>query len=279
MFVTRLLWRMAIAIAVGCLPAVAVACGDDDGGGDEDAIREVLRTVERSWADQDYDTFASVHTEDGLRAELADAGDIETEEGRRQVFEEITAEERTIIHAIRTVEVDGETASAQIEVYNEGRESPPASAVIIAVGVDFVKDGDDWKVDNIELGGSPEVPDGADVVAAQANEFAFSLEKTEFDGGAIAFEIENVGQQPHHVVIEKAPEDFDIEEALQSEEPPDLVRLGGTPPWDPGETRTVTLTEELEPGRYILLCLMPDTDDPEETPHVLKGMHAEFRVN
>jgi hypothetical protein len=270
---------MAIAVAVGCLPAVAVACGDGDGGGDEDAIREVLRTVEKSWADQDYDTFASVHTEDGLRAELGDAGDIETEEGRRQVFDEITAEERTVIHAIRAIDVEGEAATAQIEVYNEGRDAPPASAVIIGVGLDFVKQDGEWKVDGIELGGSPEVPEGADVVAVQANEFAFSLEKAEFHGGRIALKVENVGQQLHHVVIEKAPEDFDIEEALQSDEPPDLVRLGGTPPWGAGETATITFTEELEPGRYILLCFMPDTDDPEETPHVLKGMHAEFRVN
>lgn len=97
---------------------------------------------------------------------------------------------------------------------------------------------------------------------------------------AYAFEVENVGDQPHHVVIEKIPEDLDIEATVQSDDEPEgLVHIGSTPPWEPGDTGTVVFTETLEPGRYVMLCFMPDTTDPEGAAHVEKGMWKEFRVN
>lgn len=89
----------------------------------------------------------------------------------------------------------------------------------------LLKDGEDWRIDGLEFG-SPKVPNGTQLVKVQASEFAFSLQE-EPDGGNVAFEVENVGDQQHHVVIEKIPEDLDIEAAVQSDDEPEgVVQIG-----------------------------------------------------
>jgi hypothetical protein len=40
----------------------------------------------------------------------------------------------------------------------------------------------------------------------------------------------------------------------------------------------IAFAEPLAPGKYALVCFFPDTDDPEFTAHVEKGMLAEFTV-
>jgi ketosteroid isomerase-like protein len=268
----------AVLIAGAIAGVLAIAACGGDGNKDQEAIEDAIRAFEQAWNDQDYDAFAAVHTEDGIKAELQDAEqDLDTDEGRREAFE-VFSEAKTVISKIGDIEVDGDTATAAVEAYQELREDPSPSSILLAVSAGMVKDGDAWKIDALEFGW-PDAPDGAKVIKVQANEFAFSPQD-EPDSGNIVFEIENVGKQPHHVTIEKAPDDLDIEEALQSEEEPEgLVHIGSTPPWEPGETATIVFTEDLEPGRYVMLCFMPDTDDPEGTPHALKGMYKEFRIN
>jgi ketosteroid isomerase-like protein len=271
---------IGVVLGLSALAGVVggVACGGNDSN-DRESIEEAIRTFEKAWDDQDYDAFAAVHTDQGIRAQLADAeSDLGTEEGRREAFSNFAEDDRAVVSKIGEVEVDGDAATASVETYFESREEPGPSAIVLGATVAFAKDGDDWKIDGVDFR-SPEVPDGVQLIKAQANEFAFGLQD-EPESGHVAFEIENVGEQPHHVVVEKIPEDLDIEAALQSEEEPEgLVYIGGTPPWDSGETTTIVFTEDLPAGRYVLLCFMPDTSSADGAPHAMKGMYTEFRVS
>jgi len=152
---------------------------------------------------------------------------------------------------------------------------PPPSTFLIAARGSMIKDGDDWKFDGQEFI-SPDIPDSVTTVQLDAAEFSLTFDAAQASSGHIAFQMANVGAQQHHVTMEQVPEGLNIEEALQSEEEPEgLVHIGSTPPLDPGDTRNIVLTEDLPPGRYVLLCFLPDTDG---TPHALKGMWKDFTV-
>jgi len=272
--------RLAALGAAVIVAALAVAGCGGDGEDDTEAIEKAIRAMEQAWNDKDYDAFAAVHTEDGLQSQLADTGeDVETEEDRQAAFDLLTEEDRAVVSDIRDVVVDDDTATARIEAYNESREEPAPSSLVLGITVALRNESGEWKIDGIEFG-EPDTPDGARTVRVEANEFAFAPEEDEFDTGNLVFVIENAGQQPHHVVIERVPDDLDVEAALQSEDEPDgLVHIGATPPWEPGESATIVFSNDLEPGRYVMLCFMPDTDDPEGPPHALKGMYRDFHVN
>jgi hypothetical protein len=111
------------------------------------------------------------------------------------------------------------------------------------------------------------------------NEFAFALIATDVTTETIAFEAENVGEQDHEIALAKIPADADVQELLHTEDDvPGFEFIGGAGPAEPGDTINLVLTEGLEPGRYLMVCFLPDTDDPEETPHAFKGMTAEFTL-
>jgi len=46
----------------------------------------------------------------------------------------------------------------------------------------------------------------------------------------------------------------------------------------PGEENKLVFTGELGPGRYLMVCFLPDANDPEMTPHAFKGMASVFRI-
>lgn len=52
--------------------------------------------------------------------------------------------------------------------------------------------------------------------------------------------------------------------------------IGVEGPVEPGNSLNLVFTQALEPGRYVILCFLPDITDPEGTPHFFKGMLAEF---
>jgi hypothetical protein len=47
---------------------------------------------------------------------------------------------------------------------------------------------------------------------------------------------------------------------------------------EPGDDTNMVFTQPLEPGHYIMVCFLPDVNDPEETPHALKGMLSDFNI-
>jgi hypothetical protein len=46
----------------------------------------------------------------------------------------------------------------------------------------------------------------------------------------------------------------------------------------PGQSSGVLVLKDLEAARHVMVCFLPDTTDPQGTPHALKGMIADFRI-
>jgi hypothetical protein len=111
-----------------------------------------------------------------------------------------------------------------------------------------------------------------------AAEYQFEADGLEAGENEIAFE--NVGAQPHHLIvapIKKGATIDDVKSAIKSgkEEPP-LDEKGGTNTAviEGGETQLVEL--DLEPGTYAMMCFI--TDRQGGPPHAVKGMVDELVI-
>lgn len=94
-----------------------------------------------------------------------------------------------------------------------------------------------------------------------------------------AVRVTNAGTQPHELVIArladgKSAEDF-ARWAERMQGPPPGRFLGGVSPMAPGVSNDLAL--DLAPGRYALLCFVPDAKDGK--PHVAHGMVREITVH
>jgi ketosteroid isomerase-like protein len=265
---------LAAAVVAVSLGLISVACNDGDGGGDEDEVRAVIEQLVDAWNNQDFDAYSAAYTENGLRAALADAED-QSPEGLREAFELFSADERIVVREVGNVQADGDTATVDGEFSFEAREGAGPVSLVLASRDTLIREGGVWRIDSSEFL-SPDAPDGVTLVPIDATEFSFTFDAAQAASGNIAFAFENTGAQQHHMHLDQIPEDLDIEQALMSEEEPEgLVSIGGIPPIDAGDTRAVVFTADLPPGRYLMVCFLPDTDG---TPHALKGMWKDFTV-
>jgi hypothetical protein len=113
----------------------------------------------------------------------------------------------------------------------------------------------------------------------QAAEYSFAPEGLTAGENEIAFE--NVGAQPHHLLIAPLKGDGtveDVEAAIKEEKGPppfDESKFQGTAVIEGGESQLVEM--DLEPGRYVMLCFISDRQGGP--PHALKGMVDEVEVD
>jgi hypothetical protein len=148
-----------------------------------------------------------------------------------------------------------------------------------------VQEGGAWKIDGEDYIDIEDIPENTTMVHVDANEFAFGVIDDDLisanDAGLIGFEISNVGEQTHHFGLFRLPAEGDAQALLMSEEEvPGLDVAGFTDEIAPGETnRAWVFIEPLEPGRYAMVCFLPDTTEGAEgTPHAFKGMVHEFTI-
>jgi len=146
----------------------------------------------------------------------------------------------------------------------------------------MVRDGDDWKLDEL-IPISPDIPADMTAVTLQLNEFAFGFNRSDIEDGNFAFTAENIGKQDHQVVVVELDDGVVLDEALAlqgpaGDDPPGVTTMTVAGPILPGQQFNVVFEEPLEPGNYALICLFPDTEDPDGTPHADKGMAADFTV-
>jgi uncharacterized cupredoxin-like copper-binding protein len=98
--------------------------------------------------------------------------------------------------------------------------------------------------------------------------------------GLHTIRIENVAEQSHEVIIGLLRPGKTSAQALtwlnagQHGTPP-VVAMGGASGLSKGRHQTITMN--FEPGRYVLLCVMPDRNDGR--PHTAHGMVKEFTVD
>ena len=118
-------------------------------------------------------------------------------------------------------------------------------------------------------------------VELRGGEYSYLVPET-VHGGWTTLAFENTGEEPHEFALAKLAggktiadvEAYLSDPAAQQQPPPAWVEIrAGIPTLDPGEE--ASLGQELEPGRYVLLCFL---SDPEGVPHVARGMMREFVV-
>jgi hypothetical protein len=112
-------------------------------------------------------------------------------------------------------------------------------------------------------------------------EFSFDLPNG-YEGGPL--EIVNEGEQNHEVVVVGLPDGVDLQDVIDSTVPiltpakgpaPYVDVAGITPVAPKGRAR---LDLDLPPGRYALLCFLPDTTT-HDTDHLHNGMATVFTVS
>lgn len=278
-----------VPLALFAAGAIAVACGDDD---DDDRLSQEEYFAEVDTLNGDVDASA----EEAFSAETADEGidvlvtAVDTfEEGLRDLNppEDIEDLHDQYVAAVDEFTDFLEGASEDVEegapidelqnVLFAGDNDPFVD--IEAIECELVGVADEAGI-ALEFLSCPEEAEGPEAagdnpVAVEASEFQFTLDG-EFSADTTGLVLTNAGEQPHEAALMKVPEDLDIEAALASEEEPEGVEEVGGTFAEPGEEAGLGFEEPLEPGRYVLLCFVPDEETGE--PHAALGMVAEFTV-
>lgn len=109
-------------------------------------------------------------------------------------------------------------------------------------------------------------------------DFAFSI-PNEIDAGPQTWEVVNVGEQVHHMILFRVAEGntvADVMAFMQNEGPP-----AGPPPFSAAGSVNVLSPDQrnfvafdFEPGSYVALCFIADYETG--VPHVAKGMVSAF---
>jgi plastocyanin len=97
--------------------------------------------------------------------------------------------------------------------------------------------------------------------------------------GRRTFRVENRAEQPHEVLVVRLAPGKTVADVMQwvagaPVGPPPAEPVGGVTSLTKG--RVATFTATLTPGRYALLCYVPDARDHK--PHVMHGMTREIEV-
>jgi hypothetical protein len=266
-------WRLLLPFAA-LLAALAffAACGDDDddgGGGSEEDRQEIAELVNtlanangETATQEEIDFFLAHVTDEFVQGFGTDSVEACGEDPVNCIGEPLP--NPTVNEG--DVEVDGDTATATI------------NSDFGLFGLELIREDDVWKASG-QFVPDDEIAEGTEVIDLALLEFAFEadLSSDAVASGDFAFHVTNEGEQVHEVLLVALPEEGTIAELLEDEgfQPePIFVKV----PYDPGDESDVALPEPLAAGRYGLICFLPDTDDPEMTPHAFKGMTAEFTV-
>jgi hypothetical protein len=120
-----------------------------------------------------------------------------------------------------------------------------------------------------------ELPAGT--VTMRLTDYDFSLDGN-LTAGQNVIRVVNDAAQWHEVVLVQLQGNTTVEQALgwiqRAEGPPPFSMLGGIAPISQGVQNNFTVN--LRPGRYALVCLLPDAGDGR--PHIEHGMIEEFTI-
>jgi uncharacterized cupredoxin-like copper-binding protein len=258
-----------LCLGLVVVTAAFAACGDDDDGGSEADKTEVTDTVLQvaaaSGQDADQTQFWLDHVTDNFIEIFYPEG--------RAACEENAVE--CIGDPLTNPTVDEETIDLGSDSGTVTVHSDELSSV-----VDVVKADDVWKLDELHAA-NDEIADGTEKVDLKLDEFSFTFdaESDAVKSGEFAFAVSNDGEQTHEVAVAKVPDDMSIDDFLQSDDP----EAAGAEfitfkfPYAPGDEADMAVPK-LEAGRYLMMCFLPDAEDPEHAPHAAQGMSAEFTV-
>jgi hypothetical protein len=124
-------------------------------------------------------------------------------------------------------------------------------------------------------------PPGSRVVEVGIREFAFAFDPAAFTSQRpLVIRATNSGRQQHIAVLWAAPPGMTGIQLIEATDnpPPELEQVAASITFNPGESGDVVIPGHLEPGRYLLICTLFDTDVPERTPHYDRGMLVDFEI-
>jgi hypothetical protein len=275
-------YRLLRAISIGACgllllaAAFAAGCSDDDDDGNgaatgaEAQVEQTIRSAVDAYRAQNLELFLSFWTDDGLEDEFGG-----TRAELRQAGAEFFGGPPLSLRNVSDIDVSGDEASAVAELVFGVSLAPERFELITQSG--------QWKINATEPVNA-RVPDGTTKVDVDLDEFAFKFDAAKITGGNVAFVADNVGDQPHEVVLFQVPSSFTVQQMLalaqaEDEEPPPGVEpVAFVGPVEPGDDTNLVLTQPLPAGKYMMVCFLPDEDDPQETPHAARGMISEFSV-
>jgi hypothetical protein len=115
-------------------------------------------------------------------------------------------------------------------------------------------------------------------ITMKMNDYAFDLSKP-ITAGKHVIRIENLATQSHEVIFGRLLPGKTMQQALTwlnegQKGPAPVIGLGGASGLAKGRHQFITAT--FEPGRYVMLCFIPDVKDGK--PHSEHGMAKEFTV-
>ncbi len=112
---------------------------------------------------------------------------------------------------------------------------------------------------------------GGTTVNATLKEWTLSLDKSSATSGKVTFSATNGGTVEHELVVFKtdlAPDALPLSGSSVDEEASGVTMKDEIAEFSPGTTKTLTLN--LDPGKYVLICNVPG--------HYQQGLHAAFSV-
>lgn len=119
-------------------------------------------------------------------------------------------------------------------------------------------------------------PGAMDVVTFTASDYAYSG-PSQVPAGLTAIRLVNTGSELHHLQIVKLAEGKGLQDllsAMAEGHHPDWASFRGGPnAVEPGAE--LASVQNLEPGRYAMVCIIPS---PDGVLHLMKGMVGEFEV-
>ena len=264
----RKVWFSALALLAIIALGLVAACGDDDddGGSAEDkaAVEQAVTEV-ASYSGEDIDAFLERVTPNFIESFTGF-----NEEECRANADECVGEPAEGV-TFENTSVDGDKATTEA-TFADGEDS-------ISFKIALINEDDRWKVDTLGPV-SQDIPEGVKEVSLTTTEFEFGFDAGDIpDDGNFAFAVENEGEQVHEAIVVNIPEDLDLEEAVASQEEPEGVTdVGFFGPLPPGDSGNLVFEAPLEPGRYAILCFLPDSEGEEGTAHAELGMYTEFTI-
>jgi hypothetical protein len=186
---------------------------------------------------------------------------------------DLVAEYKDVVEDIAT-DADGaasEAANRLVQAAQQALDTNNADALVT----------DTYVADNAAIGDWAAENCGFPTVDLTAREFQLDGVPGELPAGTHLFAMENNGQESHLLVVAELRDEYrgNAEEfaALPEEEAKrqtDDYSAGAFAP--PGEIGHLAV--ELERGRYLVFCPETSDDPADQTPHLAKGMIAEFIV-
>ena len=265
-----------LLVMLACVVAL-VACSDKAAAEEDQIFDTVTRLAslngnDSSKADQDYYLD---HITDNFNALWG----YPTVEDCAADIEECIGE--PLDPPLRTnLEFDYENSPLKAEILITETEIEDGETFKLSFLVGLIKDDGVWKLDSLTAS-DDEIPSGVALVNMELREMAFIYDKDDKNlaSGKFAFDIHNKGEQVHELVLIKLIEEGSIMELMEAEDEGAFEFLGVKVPILPNRSAKMAVPE-LSPGRYGLVCFLPDQAAPEGemVPHMAMGMISEFTV-